>query len=154
MRNVSLTKFAIFALAIFSLGFFSCEKTTDEVIEDVTPSVTAKIGGVEWSTNIAAGVNSTLYVITATKDKEAIVLSIPSKVVGVYPIDAINNMASYLPVLDSLSDAYIAYSGNIEIEELNFARTQFNGTFEFSAINASLDTIHVTSGVMKNIPTK
>tara|TARA_R110002050_G_scaffold109799_1_gene221348 strand:+ start:77907 stop:78371 length:465 start_codon:yes stop_codon:yes gene_type:complete len=154
MTSLNLNKFGILLFAIFSLGLFSCNKTTDEIVADVTPTMSAKVGGVAWTTKIAAGVNSTLFVITGTKDKEAIILSIPTKDVGVYAIDGINNNASYLPILDSLSSAYVAYSGSIEIKDLNFSRTQFNGTFEFTAINSSLDTIHVTEGVMKNIPTK
>lgn len=147
-----LTLISIISIGILTLG--SCGKTTDEIVEDLTPVVTAKVSGQEWSTNIAAGVNSTIYIITASKDKEAIVLTLPVKAEGVYSIDGINNMASYIGNIDSISDSYVAYSGSIEIKDMNFTRTQFNGTFEFLAINSNLDTIQVTEGVLKNIPTK
>ena len=152
------SNYSIFTLiSIVSIGLLtleSCDKTKDEIVEEVTPSVTAKVSGQDWTTKIAAGVNSTIYVITASKDKEAIILTIPTKTVGVYTIDGLANMASYVNDIDSISDAYVAYSGSIEIKDMNFARTQFNGTFEFTAVNASLDTIHVTEGLLKNIPTK
>jgi hypothetical protein len=152
------SNYSIFALiSIFSIGLVtlgSCDKSKDEIIEDVTPSVTAKVGGQDWATKIAGGVNSTIYVITASKDKEAIILTIPTKTVGVYPIDGLANMASYVGNIDTIADAYVAYSGSIEIKDMNFARTQFNGTFEFTGVNANLDTIHVTSGILTNIPTK
>ena len=147
------TLISIIAIGLLTLA--SCDKTKDEIVEDVTPSVTAKVGGQDWATKIAGGVNSTIYVITASKDKEAIILTIPTKTVGVYPIDGLANMASYVGDTDILSNAYVAYSGSIEIKDMNFARTQFNGTFEFSAASVGLqDTIHVTSGIMMNIPTK
>ncbi len=156
MKNSNYSVLNLISLiAIGLLTFASCGKTQEEIIEDITPSVTAKVSGQDWTTNIAAGVNSTIYVITASKDREAIILTIPTKTVGVYPIDGLANMASYVADIDSLSNTYIAYSGSIEIKDMNFARTQFNGTFEFTAVSAGLlDTIQVTGGIMNNIPTK
>jgi hypothetical protein len=142
------------ALSAFVITFSSCEKTTDEVVENITPSASASISGQPWTTKIAAGVNSTIFVITASKDKEAIVLSLQAKEEGTFSIDGISTNASYVPVIDSIASAYIAYSGTVVVKDLNFARTQFNGTFEFDAVNSSLDTIHVTNGILTNIPTK
>ncbi|MGB0391481.1 MAG: DUF6252 family protein [Salibacteraceae bacterium] len=133
----------------------SCDKTTDEIIEDITPAVTASVDGNPFSTEIAAGLHTTLLLITATKDKESIVLSLPAKDVGVYPVDILTTNASYLPVLDSLNSAYIAYEGQIEITSINTLRTQIQGKFYFKAANPNtLDTLSVTDGILKNIPIK
>lgn len=136
------------------LTYSSCKKTTEEIINDVTPNASATVGGASWTTGVAAGVTSTVFVVTAKKDKEAIVLTLPSKDKGVYPIDIISTNASYLPVFDSVSNAYVAYSGKIEITDINVAKTQIQGTFEFEAANSSLDTIKVKNGILKNIPVK
>lgn len=140
----------------FSLLFFgSCEKSTEELIEEITPEVTAMVDGNSFSTEVAAGVSTTVLVITATKDKEAIVLTLPSRDKGVYPIDVFTTNASYLPVLDSLASGYIAYDGEVEITDINTLRTQIQGTFSFKAANAAtLDTLSVTNGILKNIPVK
>jgi len=154
--KVFTTRFSPFiaVAAIIVLGFSNCNKSEEEIIEDITPVMSAKIGGKSWTTKIAAGVNSTIYVITGTEDKEAIILTIPTKTVGDYTIDGLNNMASYVQNIDSISDAYVAYSGEIKLESLNTIRTQVNGTFNFKAVNANLDTISITGGTFKNIPTK
>lgn len=149
-----IIKLSLTVTAIAMLTLFGCGKSKEEIIEDITPVVTAKIDGVDWNTKIAAGVNSTLFIITASKDKEAIVLSVPTKAIGVYPIDILNNIASYVMNVDSITDAYVAYEGEIDIESMNTIRTQVNGTFTFKAANANLDTISITNGTFINVPTK
>jgi hypothetical protein len=155
MKISNMTKtVSVICVTFGVLTFGSCKKTTEEIVADITPQATATVGGNAWSTKIAAGVSSTLFVITAKKDKEAVVLTLPSKDKGVYPIDIISTNASYLPIFDSLSNAYIAFSGSIEITDINAAKTQINGKFEFTAANSSLDTIKITNGILKNIPVK
>lgn len=144
-------------LSLLFLGLLitaGCDKDNNEIVESVTPKVTATVSGNAWEAKVSGGVSTTVFVITATKDKEAIVLTVPSKATGEYVIDGVNNMAYYTPDLDSLDASYIAYSGKIVISDINFAKTQFNGSFEFEAISAALDTIHVKNGVLKNIPAK
>lgn len=63
-------------------------------------------------------------------------------------------MASYVQNIDSISEAYVAYSGEIKLESMNTIRTQIDGTFNFKAVNANLDTITISTGIFKNIPTK
>lgn len=152
MHKLKIATLTIFSIAV--LGVIGCKKSTEEIQEDVTPNVTTMLSGAEWTTKVAGGVSSTVFVITASKDQEAIVLTIPTKAVGIYPIDGVNNMAIYMPIIDSLDASYIAYGGSIEITDMNFTHTQFNGTFEFVAIDANLDTINVTAGILKNIPAK
>lgn len=154
MKNLAQLITIFVALpALMFLG--SCDKTTEEIIEDITPNVTANIGGNQWTTDIAGGINTTVLLITAVKNKESVVLSLPGKDKGVYPIDLISTNASYLPVLDSLASAYVAYDGVVEITSINTLRTQIQGTFSFKAANAgTLDTITVSGGILKNIPIK
>lgn len=146
----------LFGILIASMGFLgleSCDKTTDEIIEDVTPSVTCKIGGADFETNVAAGVSSTVVAVTATSGKEVVVLSLPSKDTGTYPIDIISTNATYTPNVDSISNSYVAFQGEVKITSINTLRTQIQGTFNYKAANAStLDTLHVTDGILKNIP--
>lgn len=156
MKLKNRPSFSVFMLiSAFTILFSaSCEKTKEEVIADITPSVSANINGTAWSTNIAAGVSGLTYIITATADSQAIILTVPEKAVGTYTVDGISTAASFVPSVDSASNAYFAYSGTIEISNLNFTNTQFNGTFNFKAINSQLDTISVTDGILKNIPTR
>jgi len=140
--------------AALLVTFSNCGKSEEEIIEEITPVMTAKIKGEVWTTKVAAGVNSTLYVISGTKDKEIIALTIPSKTIGVYTIDGLNNIATFIPDYDTLANTYYAYEGTIDLKTMNTIRTQVNGTFEFTAVNSSLDTIHITEGTFKNIPTK
>ena len=80
-------------------------------------------------------------------------MSIPSKDTGTYPIDIISTNATYTPNIDSVSNSYIAYEGEVKITSINTLRTQVQGSFSYKAANATiLDTIHVTQGVLKNIP--
>lgn len=154
IKNVKMRTLIILGAFAF-LGIQGCEKDTDEIIEDVTPKVTCEINGLNWETEVAGGLTSTVFAITASKDKEAVILSIPSKDVGVYPIDIISSNAVYSPIIDSLSTTYVAYSGEIEITSINTLRTQVQGTFYFSAANATtLDTISIANGILKNIPAK
>ena len=154
MKVLSTRFSTLVLLAILILGFSNCDKTEDEIIADITPEMTATVGGEAWTTKIAAGVNTTIFVITGNKAKEQIILTIPTKTIGDYDIDGLNNMASYVQNIDSIGDAYIAYSGEINVQSMNTLRTQVNGTFNFKAVNTSLDTISITSGTFKNIPTK
>ena len=155
MRRFQFKNSAVMLLgAALILSLSNCGKTEDEIIEDITPVMTAKVDGETWSTKIAAGVNSTLFIISGTKDKELITLKIPTKAIGVYPIDGLNNFAFYTPESDSISDSYIAYKGTIDLKSMNTIRTQVNGTFEFTAVNANSDTIYISEGIFKNIPTK
>ena len=142
-------------LSVGFLAFESCDKTTDEIVEDLTPEVTCKIGGVDFETNIAAGVSSSVVAITATSAKEVIGLSMASKDTGTYPIDNILTNATYTPNIDSVASIYLAFEGELKITNVNTLRTQIQGTFNYKAANAAtLDTIHVTDGVLKNIPIK
>lgn len=153
-KDQTIIKLALISVVVFTLGLVGCDKSQEEIVEDITPVVTAKVSGQEWSTKIAVGVNSTLFVLTASKDKEAIVLILPTKAIGVYTIDLINNNASYVMNVDSVANTYLAFEGEINLESMNTIRTQVNGTFNFKLANANLDTISITNGTFKNVPTK
>ena len=145
----------LFALVITStLAIVSCKETADEINDNFTPSVSATVGTTEWSTNIVAGVTSSTFVISASKSPEAIILTIPVKTVGVYPIDGVNNLAFFAPNTDSLDQAYIAYSGSIEITSINASGNQLDGKFNFTGINTSFDTLSISNGILKNVPVK
>ncbi len=154
MKNLNFL--AILVIGTFTfLSFQGCDKDKDEIIEDITPEISCKLSGVEWETNVAAGLTSSIVAITATKGKEVILLSIPAKEVGDYPIDIITTNASYTPIIDSISNTYLAFEGEVKITSINTLRTQIQGSFNFKAANATtLDTIHITEGVLKNIPMK
>ncbi|MFT4753795.1 MAG: hypothetical protein ACI85Q_001343 [Salibacteraceae bacterium] len=155
MNIYKLTLVTLLLFAFGLLGFQSCNQTEDEIIAGITPVMSASIGGNSWSTNIAGGITSTIIVVTGTKDREAVVLTLPSKDPGTYPIDFISTNATYSPMIDSLAAAFVAFEGEVIITSINTLRTQIQGTYNFKAANAaSLDTVHVTNGILRNIPIK
>lgn len=141
-------------ICITTLLWGGCESTPEEIIESITPNVKAQIDGQAFETNVAVGASAIAVAITATKNEEVIVLTIPSVDAGIYSIDGITTNATYTPnITDSLNALYAGFEGQIEITDVNSLGSQVQGNFHFKCVNAiTLDTISVTNGQLNNIP--
>ncbi len=152
MKTSALT-FGI-ALAGFILLFASsCKKTTEDLIDKAPTSVSVTLNSTFWKTeNVKTDTVNGMYVITATKDKEQMVFTMPKMEKGEYPVLQNGTTITYIKDTSNPTDAYIAASGKIKVNGVIEDGKEFEGEFDFVAANASADVIMATNGSLVNIP--
>jgi len=145
--KITLISLFLFGLMVFSQ---SCKKTTEELIDNITPTFSAEVDGVVWKTNsVIALKTDTAFVTTATEDSTLFILSVKAFKNGKFTIDGTNAIATYSN--DNSANLYIATRGEIEVLEAEDHGGNFNMKFHFTAFNLNGDSVVVTNGDSKNI---
>ena len=150
------SKFTLIALFLMGGLLFnsSCKKTEEAIIDKIAENVDVLIDGDKWHTETITTVKSgNNYVITAIKGTtESLMFTLTDLAVGEYSLKpGTGNSAVYTNGTDFAKNIYSAASGHVKITAIIEDGKEFEGTFEFTAFNANLDSKMFTVGTLVNI---
>lgn len=128
------------------VAFTGCTK------EELIGTMTANIGGTQWTATAQAAVSvQNRVVITGSTASSSIILSPNGKTVGSYTTDVFSGNVQpfvYTPSLSAPQATYAGTGGSIVIS--SYSNNRLSGTFNVSATNSSTSSINI-SGEFKNI---
>jgi hypothetical protein len=150
------SKFTLIALFLMGGLLFnsSCKKTEEAIVDKIAENIDVLIDGDKWHTETITTVkNGNNYIITALKGtNESLIFTLTDLAVGEYSLKpGSGNSAVFTNGNDPAKNIYSAGGGSVKITAIIEDGKEFEGTFEFTAFNANLDSKMFTSGTMINI---
>lgn len=142
----------LFVFSVFLIFTTCSEDDIDEVLADMT----ASIDGEDWeSVTRVTVLKDDSFIITATTlTGETLVITILGNTEDEYSITTSEYgfTAVYKESAStSTDDAYAAYSGTVELTEVNTSSKTISGTFSFKMLKGVSTTIEVTDGEFNDL---
>jgi len=151
MKKIFLTVAVICVVFLAS----SCKKDSNG---NSANSMSASIGGTQWSALIPAGVLSNgVLVITGTSlTGQSIIVTVYGQTAGTYNLSVIPPKAeclgTYKATLTATSeDTYVSTTGSVILTKVDLTNKLVSGTFEFTAANSTLVVKQITAGTFTDV---
>jgi len=148
MKKIFLTIAVICVVFLAS----SCKKDSNG------NSMSASIGGTQWSALIPAGVlsNGVLVVTGTSLTGQSIIVTVNGQTAGTYNLSVIPPKAeclgTYKATLTSTTeDTYISTTGSVILTKVDLANKLVSGTFEFTVANSTLVVKQITAGTFTDV---
>lgn len=134
------------------LIFSACNK--DDILE-LLPEMSATIDGSEWKsiTRITFQEDGKFNITGTSAPGETMNITVFGTTAGTYELSVLSPKcaAVYKESVETvLDDAYLAFSGSVDLSEVNSSNKTITGTFNFSVVSLT-DTISITNGKFSGI---
>ena len=131
-------------------------KSLENIIDELSPELTATIDGEAWQANIQASrLEGDKFIISGTSlSGESLVITALGSSEKTYELNLSSAQCAALykeSASDSDDDAYIGVTGTVVLSKVNTTQKSVSGTFSFTVLRGIDETIIISNGKFKDL---